>query len=102
VNNGGLTQFFGNSSGNHVVDTLKALAELPHHEAHAALDAAMRLVGPLAREENREARLVGFDGRWDELSTAFDQLEHRYWESQLPLRVAILLYVASHASHFQS
>ena len=49
VCNGGLMQFFGNSSGNHVDDTLMALEELRHPEAQAALAGAMHCAGPLSR-----------------------------------------------------
>lgn len=101
VCNGGLMQFFGNSSGDHAVDTLDALAELGHKEAHAALQTAMRLVGPLSRESDRELRLTGFEGRWDELQPAFDPLEKAYYATQVQLRQAWLLYAIRHASHFR-
>lgn len=101
VCNGGLMQFFGNSSGDHAVDTLEALAELGHEEAHAALQTAMRLVGPLARESDRELRLTGFEGRWDELQPAFDPLEGAYYATQVGLRQAWLLYAVRHAEHFR-
>ena len=101
VCNGGLMQFFGNSSGDHAVDTLEALAELGHKEAHAALQTAMRLVGPLSREPDRELRLAGFEGRWDELQPAFDPLESAYYAAQVRLRQAWLLYAIRHAHHFR-
>jgi hypothetical protein len=101
VCNGGLMQFFGNSSGDHAVDTLVALSELRHRDAYAALDTAMRLVGPLARESDRELRLTGFEGRWDELQPAFDPLEQRYYATQIQLRQAWLLYALRHADHFR-
>ena len=101
VCNGGLMQFFGNSSGDHATDTLAALAELGHAEAHAALATAMRLVGPLAREPDREGRLTGFEGRWDELQAAFDPLERAYYATKATLRQAWLLYAVRHADHFR-
>jgi HEAT repeat protein len=101
VCNGGLMQFFGNSSGDHAVDTLNALAELRHNEAHAALATAIRLVGPLAREPERELRLTGFEGRWDELQPAFDPLESAYYKTNVRLRQAWLLYAIGHADHFR-
>lgn len=101
VCNGGLMQFFGNSSGDHAVDTLEALAELGHKEAHTALQTAMRLVGPLSRETDRELRLTGFEGRWDELQPAFEPLESAYYKTQVQLRQAWLLYAIRHVSHFR-
>lgn len=101
VRNGGLMQFFGNSSGDHAVDTLAALSELGHKEGIAALDAAMKIVGPLAREPERELRLTAFEGRWDELQAAFDPLESAYYKGQAPLEQAWLLYAARHADDFR-
>ena len=101
VCNGGLMQFFGNSSGDHAVDTLNALAELGHKEAHAAIQTAMRLVGPISRESDRELRLTGFEGRWDELQPTFDPLERAYYATQAQLRQAWLLYAVRHAVHFR-
>lgn len=101
VCNGGLMQFFGNPSGDHAADTLEALAELGHEGAHAALHTAMRLVGPLSREEDRELRLTGFEGRWDELQPAFDPLEDAYYATRARLRSAWLLYAVRHAPQFR-
>jgi HEAT repeat protein len=101
VCNGGLMQFFGNSSGDHAVDTLAALAELRHEEAHAALQTAMRLVGPTSRESDRELRLAGFEGRWDELQPEFDPLERVYYATRVKLRQAWLLYAVRNARHFR-
>jgi hypothetical protein len=94
-------QFFGNSSGDHAVDTLAALAELRHEEAHAALQTAMRLVGPTSRESDRELRLAGFEGRWDELQPEFDPLERVYYATRVKLRQAWLLYAVRNARHFR-
>ena len=101
VCNGGLMQFFGNSSGDLAVDTLAALSELEHKEGYAALDSAMRHVGPLAREPDRELRLTAFEGRWDELEPAFDPLETAYYATKAQLRQAWLLYAARHPEHFR-
>lgn len=101
VRNGGLMQFFGNSSGNHASDTLDALTELGHAEARTALETAMRLVGPLSKESDRELRLTGFEGRWDELQPAFDGLESAYYAAKKQLRKAWLLYAIRNARHFR-
>lgn len=101
VCNGGLMQFFANSSGDHVEDTLEALAVLGHDEAHTAMQAAIRLVGPLSKEANRELRLTAFEGRWEELSAAFRPLETAYFATNVQLRQAWLLYATRHAAQFR-
>jgi len=102
VCNGGLMQFFGNSSGQHAVDTLEALSELGHAEAHAALATAISLVGPLAVEPDREARLAGFEGRWEELRPAFEPLEQAYYQTNVKLTQAWLLYASRHPEDFRA
>lgn len=101
VCNGGLMRFFGNSSGSHAVDTLAALSELGHQEGYAVLDSAMKLVGPLARESDSELRLTAFEGRWDELQSAFKPLETAYYATNSQLRQAWLLFAVRHADHFR-
>jgi hypothetical protein len=94
-------QFFSNSSSDHAVETLEALSELGHKAAHGALDAAMRLVGPLSRDSDRELRLTGFAQRWDELQPAFDSLERTYYATHVKLRQAWLLYAVRHAARLR-
>lgn len=101
VCNGGITQFFGNSSGDHAVDTLEALRELEHPEAIVALETAMKLVGPLSREPERDKRLVAFENRFDELQTAFEPLEKKYYSTNSNLRRMLNEYAARNAQHFQ-
>ncbi len=101
VCNGGLLQFFGNSSGDHASDTLLVLNDLAHKEAEHALAEAVQIVGPLAREPERELRLTAFEGRFDELRAAFDPLERAYYKTAAKLREAWLLYAADHPEHFR-
>ena len=100
VCNGGLMQFFGNSSGNHVFETLEAIRELGHPEAEHALASAMALVGPLAREPDREMRLAAFEDRYDELQTAFKPLQSAYYGVQGKLKQKMLLYAVRHREDF--
>jgi HEAT repeat protein len=102
VCNGGIMQFFGNSSGDHAADTLDALRELGHPEAEAALALAMKHVGPLAREPDREMRLAAFEGRYEQLKAVFDPLESAYYQTGGRLRQKMLLYAVDHADHFRT
>lgn len=102
VCNGGLMQFFGNSSGELAAETLAALAELGHKEAYVALDTAIKSVGSRALHPDRDRRLAGFAGRWDELSAIFGPLEKAYWATSSRLRQAMLLYATRHPEHFRA
>ncbi len=97
VGNGGLTQFFANSSGDHVPETTEALRILGHPEAIHALASAVDLVGPIARERDREIRLTAFEDRYEELRQRFGPLENAFYATTGRFRQLLLLYAAEHA-----
>ena len=99
--NGGLMQFFANGTGGRAVDTLDGLRTLDCRPAVAALDGALRAVGPLARATSREDRLTAFEDRYDELAAAFKPLEEAYWPASADLRRRWLAHAAGHADHFR-
>jgi HEAT repeat protein len=101
VCNGGIMQFFGNSSGDHAVETLEALRVLDHAEAYHALETAMKLVGPLSREPDRELRLAAFEDRYEELQACFRPLEQAFFATTGLLRQRVLLYAIKNAEHFR-
>ena len=99
VCNGGITQFFGNSSGDRAADTLEALRLLDHRPSYDALNTAMRLIGPLAREPDRDMRLAAFEGRYEELRSAFRPLEDAVYASSLTS--AMLAHATKHPEQFR-
>lgn len=101
VCNGGLMQFFGNSSGDHARDTLEALERLEQPEAVHALKKAMEAIGPAAEVQDREARLRAFRGRYESLQDVFGPLEGGYWKKSAGLRASLNLFAAKHAADFR-
>ncbi|TVQ51575.1 MAG: DUF4375 domain-containing protein [Phycisphaerales bacterium] len=97
VGNGGLAQFFANSSGDHVPEIMEALRILGHPEAIHALVSAVDLVGPIARERDREIRLTAFEDRYDELRQRFEPLEDAFYATIGRFQQSLLLYAAEHA-----
>jgi hypothetical protein len=102
VCNGGIMQFFGNSSGDHAAETLEALKLLGHAEAECALSTAMKLIGPLSREPDRDMRLTAFENRYDELQTAFAPLEKDFYRTNGMFRQRMFLYAAANPQHFRN
>jgi hypothetical protein len=102
VCNGGIMQFFGNSSGNYTVETLESLRALDQAEAYRALETAISLVGPLAREPDRDMRLAAFEDRYDELQARFEPLDSAYYAMKGLLRQRMLLYAVANARHFRT
>jgi len=101
VCNGGIAQFLGNSSGDYTVETMAALETIKHPEAIKALSTAMKLLGPAAKERDRDLRVKPFAKSYDELLKAFDPLESAFYKTTGKFRQAILLYAVDHASHFK-
>jgi hypothetical protein len=102
VCNGGLLQFFGNSSGEHVSETLRALQVLGHSEGEHALSTAVKLAGPLSKETDRELRMTAFEDRFDELKAAYHPLESAYYDKTARLHQQMLEYAAQFAEDFKS
>jgi HEAT repeat protein len=98
--NGGIMQFFGNSTGNMTRETLEALKCLAHPEALAALEKAIELIGPLAFEKNRDQRLTAFEGRFDELQAAFDPLEEAFYKANGRFTQCVMQYAIQHRADF--
>lgn len=101
VCNGGLMQFFGNSSGNRAGDTLAALKQFQYEPGLQVLEVAIEVVGSAALESDQERRLSAIGRRYDELQKAFEPLETEYYRSKDRLREKILLYTIDHADHFR-
>ena len=95
-------QFFGNSSGDHTVETLNALTEIGHSEALHALDGAMKLVGLRSRESNRDKRLRGIEKRYDELQGLFSPFERAFYDSKGTFRQKLMKYAIDHATEFRN
>lgn len=101
VCNGGLMQFFGNSSGDHAVETLAALHEFGHAPSEDALASAMKLLGPLARERDRDMRLEAVGDRFESIQKLFEPLEAAVWNETETIREKLLLYAIRHAGDFR-
>jgi len=100
VCNGGLMQFFANSSGVRAADTLEALRLLNHPEGVRALEEAMRLMGPLSRDPDQDRRLSAFEGQYDKFKAAFEPLEAAFFRTNGVLRQKALMYASNQIHHF--
>ncbi|MBX7105544.1 MAG: DUF4375 domain-containing protein [Gemmataceae bacterium] len=102
VCDGGLSQFFGNSSGRYVSETLEALRTLGHPEALAALETAVAEIGPTATRRDRDTRLAPFADRYEELQEKFEAVESKFYKSKGHYELRLRLYMIDHATDFGS
>jgi hypothetical protein len=97
---GGFIDYFGNI-GTYIPETVDALRVIGMDPAANALAEAIRVIGPIARERNRELRLTAFEGRYEEIEAALEPLELLYKPTIRQLPVKIHLYAIQHAEHFR-
>jgi hypothetical protein len=100
VCNGGLSQFFGNSSGQYVPETLEALRALRHPESVAALEFAIAQIGPNATNRDRDVRLAPFASRYEELQKKFKAVQTKFYRSKGRYELRLRLYMIDHAADF--
>lgn len=101
IRNGGLSQYFVNSSGDHWRDALEGFAAMGFRERLAVLQEATRKfgeAGPSAERDARQRQLSKLFRRNDKL---FEPLESRYFQCREVLGAQVAYYVIEHAAHFR-
>lgn len=101
VNNGGLSQYFFNSSGDHWRDALAGLAAMGFSERHTVLREAVSKFGkdgPSQDRERRQEELAKLARKNDAL---FDALDDRYYKSKEVIEVLTQRHVLQNAGAFK-
>jgi HEAT repeat protein len=101
VNNGGLSQYFVNSSGDHWRDALAGLNALGSKERASVLYEAVAKFGGTGPSEDRTARLSQLAKLVQDDEDVFETLEQRYYESTEVVEVMMTCYVLDHVDAFQ-
>lgn len=102
VNNGGHSQYFVNSSGDHWRAALRGLAAVGAAERAAILREAVALFSPAGPSENNEARhqqVATFSKAKD---AALDALDDRYYACRENVETLLSLYAIENKAHFRS
>lgn len=101
VNNGGLSQYFFNSSGNHWRDAIAGLEVMGSKERQAVLREAIAKfgnAGPSANRDERMTQLAAIARADDKL---FSELDSRYYKSAEVIDVLAMRYVLNHPDAFR-
>jgi hypothetical protein len=102
IANGGLDQYFYNSSGDNWLQTLAMFEELGHSAAADCLRRAAALFGedgPSLDRELREAQLEGLD---DDAWTVLEELSNRLLKASNDMDRLLADYIRAHAVVFRS
>ncbi len=100
VNNGGHSQYFVNSSGDHWKDAIKGLKAIGANSRLNILDEATRLFGskgPSEDNSKRHQQISGFSSRQDQL---LGELDGKYYECDENIEVLLSRYAIAHKEHF--
>ena len=100
VNNGGLNQYFFNSSGDHTQAALDGLRELGTTNAELNFRSAVGAFGKTGPAKERTARieqLAKFSFRADRLLA---ELSEKFSKDSEQFRLRLLIYAAQNAEHF--
>ena len=100
INNGGHSQYFVNSSGNHWRSAIEGLAAINANAKASILQEATSLfgaTGPSADNILRHRQLAGFDKQKD---TALDELDSRYYCCDENIEALLALYAINNKEHF--
>lgn len=102
VNNGGLSQYFVNSSGDHWRDALAGLEAMGFKERTAILREAVgafgTTTGPSANRDQRQDQLAKLERRNEHV---FDDLDNRYFDCKEMVEVKTVQYVLHNPDGFK-
>ena len=101
VNNGGLAQYFVNSSGNHWPEAVASFQVMGMKERGAVLKAATAVFGPDGPSTNREARQEQLAKLYRNNDSAFDELNSQYYDTKEIIDVCAYRYVLEHPDGFR-
>lgn len=110
VGNGGITQFFANTSGDHARETLDALARIGDEVGRAILHDAMKAFGPSGpspergeRTQQLDAMLPDPDSDEDDAdaTSPFEGIDGRWAENQTRSNLHLVNWMIAHAEHFR-
>jgi HEAT repeat protein len=101
INNGGLSQYFVNSSGDHWRDAVAGFKEMRFTERLKILEEAIAMfgnAGPATDRRERQEQLSRIHRRKE---TAFDELDTRYYKCPESVRVFAARFAIEHAESFK-
>jgi HEAT repeat protein len=101
VNNGGLSQYFFNSSGNHWRDAIAGLEAMGSKERLAVLREAVAKFGKAGPSTNRDERMTQLSALTRADDELFSELDRRYYKCTEVIDVLTMRYVLKRPEAFR-
>ena len=101
INNGGLAQYFVNSSGDQWQDALAGFKAMGFHERVVILNEAIAKFGGTGPSTNRTTRQDQLSKLYNRDDTAFDSLDDRYYKSSEVVEVLASRFVLENPESFR-
>lgn len=101
INNGGLAQYFVNSSGDNWRDALAGLEAMGSTDRLAVVREAISLFGSDGPSESRDKRQDQLSKLYKKNNSIFEALESRYYDSDEVVEVLATRFVLSHPASFR-
>lgn len=101
INNGGLAQYFMNSSGDHWRDGVAGLEAMGFQERLDVLKEAIALFGADGPSDDREKRHIQLSKLYKKNDAIFDELESRYYGSSEVVEVVATRFVLANPDSFR-
>ncbi|MGJ8696587.1 MAG: DMP19 family protein [Verrucomicrobiaceae bacterium] len=101
VNNGGLAQYFVNSSGDNWRDALAGLESMGSTDRLVVVREAISLFGSDGPSENRDKRQDQLSKLYKKNDSIFDALESRYYDSDEVIEVLATRFVLANPDSFR-
>lgn len=97
VNNGGLSQYFFNSSGDHWPVALEAFREMGCPTCAGILEQAAHILGPAGTSQDRAKRIKAYARLSDKNEQPLDELSSRFYQRDEHLDAQRARYMVKHA-----
>lgn len=101
INNGGLAQYFVNSSGDHCRDALAGLEAMGSKERLGVLREAISLFGPDGPSQDRDNRQEQLSKLYKKNDSIFEALDTRYYNSAEVVEVLATRFVLANPNSFR-
>jgi len=100
INNGGLSQYYYNSSGNQANQAPQYLRDLGLNEAAEILEEANALFPNATPPSNRQARMATLDDIGEDAFEHWNTLDNRFYESNINFQPNMITYIRNNRPEF--